>query len=226
VNVTKTVLYLGLTPPKALQEKSDIHLIHFPIIEIIPYPPSHPNLQNAFAQLQQYTHLLFTSKSAVTLFFDYLLLFNIPLHSTQIISIGKATTALLETYGVQVHLTAQRESSEGVVDALKTIPLDKTHFFWPHSALSRTVITDFFHEKQITYTDCPLYHTVIKKQDHTPDLNTIDEIIFTSPSTVDAFLTLFKTLPEDKTLTPIGETTDQYLKSILLKFSFFSPLSQ
>ena len=75
------------------------------------------------------------------------------------------------------------------------------------------MIPDYFLQHEIPYLECTLYDTVIVKPNPLPNLDEFDEIIFTSPSTVEGFLEAYKTLPSDKRLTPIGPVTADSLKS-------------
>ena len=88
----------------------------------------------------------------------------------------------------QDDFTAEDESSEGVVAMLQQMSLEKV--LWPHSALSRRIIADYLGPKCHEWV---LYDTV----------NVFDEVIVTSPSTVDALL---------KHIVPIGNITKEYLQ--------------
>jgi uroporphyrinogen-III synthase len=57
-----------------------------------------------------------------------------------------------------------------------------------------------------------LYDTVTQKLEPKPDLNHVQEIVFTSPSTVLAFLEIFGALPKGKKLIAIGPITQQQLE--------------
>jgi uroporphyrinogen-III synthase len=48
-----------------------------------------------------------------------------------------------------------------------------------------------------------------------PNLAAFDEIVFTSPSTIEAFLAIFGALPRDKILTPVGPVTEAALRLAL-----------
>jgi uroporphyrinogen-III synthase len=69
----KTTLYLG-TDPTEFEGRGCAtgHLIHYPVIKIVPRPLNHPEIRQAFDDIDEYTHLIFTSKNAVKVFFLYL----------------------------------------------------------------------------------------------------------------------------------------------------------
>lgn len=215
--ISHTILYLGLTLPDHLKKTQHVRYLHYPVIRTVPHSPSSANIKQSFNQMQLYTHLLFTSKTAVRLFFEYLPLFGhqiTDLHAKHIIAVGQATAAQIREYDTHVDIVAQRESSEGIIDVLQKEDLSKAHLFWPHSALSRPVITTFLRERLIAFQECTLYDTVKNFSFPKPNLAAINEIFFTSPSTVDAFLNIFGSLPSDKKVTPIGEITADYLNKI------------
>lgn len=208
-----TILYLGLDIPDYLKDQS---VIHYPIIKIVPVPSDSPDIKTAFAELTQYTHIIFTSKNSVRIFVDYLLNFGWNLHhldGKQIIAVGKVTAQCLEHAGIHVNLVSKLETAEGITHDLPQVLFGNSYVFWPHSKLSRSVIPDFLKDNQIKFRDCILYDTVSQKPLPVPDLDKIDEIIFTSPSTVDAFMKIFGSLPRHKVLTAIGPITQVYLNA-------------
>jgi len=169
-------------------------------LEIVP-------LQDGIKELDAVTHLLFTSKNGARLFHAKYS------HVTgkQVVAVGTKTKAALEALGYQDILVAEEETSEGIVKLLRTMDLQDAVFFWPHSKKSRRVIPDFFQEQGITLIESVLYDTVTKKITP-PSLHDMDEIFFTSPSTIDAFLEYYGRIPQDKRLSCQGPITASYLK--------------
>lgn len=204
------ILYLGLEVPEHLQARQ---IVHCPLIKIMPRPKQDPAIAQAFASLQHYTHLIFTSKSAVSIFMDYASQ-SPDLDDKRLIAVGKKTAAKLASYGILHPLVAKEETAEGVVQLLSDLDLAKAHVFWPHSSLSRPIITAWLKQQQVCHCACALYDTIPNIPETIPDLNRFDEIVFTSPSTIDAFLQIYKRFPADKTLTCIGPVTQAYLKSV------------
>lgn len=197
------ILYLGLEPPE------NEEVIHCPIIDVIPRPASDPTIVAAFRDFPLYTHLIFTSKVGVVTFFA--LAEEETVEGKQVIAVGERTAARIEEYRVKVDYVAERETAEGVVDVLLGLSLDDAYCFWPHSALSRRVIPSFFEGEGYLFRECVLYDTVPRKGVELPDLAMIDEIVFTSPSTVEAFRQLVGALPQDKKLVGIGPVTTRAL---------------
>lgn len=207
----KTILYLGTDPVHfESQGRSPGHLIHYPVIKVVPRPVDHPELQASYSDLDKYTHFIFTSKNAVKIFFTH----HDPakLKKKTVIAIGEVTAAHLSLQGITPQFTSRIESQEGLVQLLSAMDLRDAYFFMPRSSKSRPVIAQFFQEKGIRFQACDLYDTVTQALSPKPDLKLIDEIVFTSPSTVTAFLEIFGKLPKGKKLTAIGPVTQDALK--------------
>lgn len=206
-------LYLGLEISKRWQqENQEAEIIHFPIIKTVVRSLDEPEIVRAFLQFEKYTHFILTSKVAVRLFFKALLHFGIPskklLHK-EIIVVGKATAEAVTIHGAEVSYCATEESSEGIVELLKTLNLPRTHFLWPCSSLSRPIIPNFLKQSGICFCQAALYTTLPNPSTELPDAN---ELVFTSPSTVDAFLEAFKMIPWHKKITAIGPITEARLQ--------------
>lgn len=105
-------------------------------------------------------------------------------------------------------LVAEEETAEGVIKILKT--LNDPYVLYPHSARSRSVISEYLTD--IRHKEIIAYDTVSQVPFDPPPLDPFDEIFFTSPSTVDAFLEIYGALP-DKQLIAQGEITRKHLDS-------------
>ncbi len=208
-------LYLGLDCPSSYLDKS---LIPYPVIKIEPVPYESPAIQQALQAVALYTHFIFTSKTAVHLFFTYFLHFGYTvelLRDKEIVVVGKATAKQLENYQLKATTVAEVEQAEGIIQELHQQDLSKAHCFWPHSALSRPLISTYFHKQQYLLTEVIFYDTKTYFPEELIDLAEIDELIFTSPSTVKGFIELFKNIPLDKKLTCLGPITRESLNLIL-----------
>jgi uroporphyrinogen-III synthase len=201
-------LYLGTDP-----ENCDLKdLVHYPIIKTVPLEvPSH-----IWEDFAEYTHILLTSKNAAAIFLTQLK--DKSLKNKKIIAIGKSTAAKLTQEGFAPHLVAQDESQEGVIELLKTQDLHDAYIFYPRSTLARKKLESYLIARGIRHQVCDLYETVFQKPDPFPDFAQIDEIIFTSPSTVKGFIAAFGAIPSNKILTCIGPVTEEELKNLYRSF--------
>ncbi len=198
----KTVLYTGLDAPIS----SDTNVIHTPLIQIVPKDVSEIAL--AFEKAKSATHIIITSKTATTLSSPHLK----SLINKQFISVGAATTCSLQNLGITNILTASNECQEGIIELLETLALTNPFFFWPHSALSRPIISEYFKQKAYPFIEYVLYNTVFKAPAFALNFEQIDEIHFPSSSSVDAFFHFFGAPPKHAKLHTKGPVTSAYLE--------------
>lgn len=212
--MTKRILYLGLDPQHyRRQVKGEV--VHWPVIQIVPRPMSDPCVQETLLRFPLYSHLIVTSKSTIKILSNYLTQLKIKNWKNKItVAVGKVTAAALLEEGIKPARIAQEETAEGLVAELDQLNLTNAHLFWPHSSQARSVIKDFLVAKQVKHTTCILYDPRPYLIDPLPCLEDFDAIVFTSPSTVDAFFQCFKMLPAHLELVPIGPITAQYLNLI------------
>lgn len=201
---SRSILHTGLQPhtPKAGEK-----IVHCPLIRIVPRPFD----VEAFKDMDAYTHLIFTSKSAVEIFCSY----QNEVFGKKIFAVGHATALCLLEHGIQVTQTAQDERAEGLIALLEQCDLSEAYIFWPHSAQARSTLRDYFVRKGLRFCESLLYDTVPLKPELLPDPAQFDEIHFTSPSTVEAFMQFFGQLPQDKILKVIGPVTETAIRQYL-----------
>jgi uroporphyrinogen-III synthase len=203
------ILYLGLDPTRFSHAGT---LVHYPLIRIQPRPWE--SLRDSFRAHATWTHILFTSQTSVSIFFAVCLVMKIT-PCSHFIAVGKATQAKLQEQGAFQITCAENECAEGVVDVLKSMDLKNAHLFFPHSALSRTTIVDFLKENGISHSEAILYEPQPQEIAPRPKIQEFDEIVFTSPSVVDAYISIFGPLPVGKRLTAIGPITQKRMDHFL-----------
>lgn len=186
-------LYLGLDPSRW---KTDLPILHYPVIRIEPKNVEKP------PDFSEITHLLFTSRSAVTHWEHF--------ENKKVLAIGEATGEKLTERSVPFSL-APFATQEGMIELLKTFDLQDAYLLWPRSAKARDVLELYLQSVKVRFQILDLYETHYQKIEPVPSLEGIEEIIFTSPSTVEGFVKIYGALPKDKKLTAIGPITDQAL---------------
>jgi len=194
-----SVLYLGLDP------KGWPHAIHYPVIRteriVSEVPQSWP----------QFTHVIFTSRSAVRHWWEVH-----PSFDKIAIAIGEGTAEELRARGVEP-LVAPEAVQEGVIALLEQIDLENAFIFFPCSKRARPNLTRYLAGRGLRFLRLDLYDTLFQRPDPVPSLEGIDEIVFTSPSTVEGFLRIFADFPRGKNLTAIGPITQKALDRVFSK---------
>ncbi len=191
------ILYLGTDPSRFPRE-----VVHLPLIKTTPLPLS----EQIVVEFNAFTHILLTSPNAATILAN-----QFSLQGKQVFAIGQGTEEVLKSLGVQCAGVASPETQEGMIELLKEQPLENSYLFYPRSSTARPLLKHYLQESGFKHQLCDLYETIFLIPDLLPDLTEFEEIVFTSPSTVKAFLALYKTLPLGIKLTSIGPITEQFL---------------
>jgi uroporphyrinogen-III synthase len=208
----KSILYLGLNPNYYQKEKA---LLHCPVIKIVPREKESLEIQEVFSNIDEYTHIIFTSKNGVRIFFDCMEKFEQAqekLKSKVVIAVGRITALTLEKERVSADFVAGNECQEGIIDILSEIDLEGANILLPRSAIARPLLSGYLLEHEIKHKICSLYDTITHRPNELPDLKDVGEIIFTSPSTVHAFFEIFSYVPENIQLTSLGPITRDVLR--------------
>ncbi|MBQ9230593.1 MAG: uroporphyrinogen-III synthase [Prevotella sp.] len=196
-------LYIGLQTPNA-------DYIHTPLIEIVPVKDD-TALKNAVFNIGDYAYVLFTSRYAVRFFCQY----GLPEGDIRVVSIGPTTTQALQEIGVRKVTQVERDDSYGVIDWFCRQPRGRVLI--PRSDIALSIIPDGLRQLGFDVTTVTAYRNRMPSDVRRIDLNRVDRIVFTSPSTVDNFVYVYGSLPQDKILVTRGRTTqerlNQYLKN-------------
>lgn len=197
-------LYLGLRAPKREG------VIPFPVIKIQPLSDEAEEWSAIKQNLDRVTNLIFTSQTAVEIFCQHC-----SIATARVLAVGEKTQRSLEKRKIPVAATAKPETAEGIIALLEKEHLKQAFVLWPHSALSRTLISDYLTIKEISHLALAIYETVSHFPGPLPDTSSYERITFTSPSTVDAFFLQYPGAHREKELHCIGPVTEARLKALL-----------
>jgi uroporphyrinogen-III synthase len=100
-----------------------------------------------------------------------------------------------------------------MIEMLETMDLEGALIGWPRSSKARTVLGDYLSRRGVSLLSIDLYEPVMQRLEPVTVLATFDEIVFTSSSTVDAFLEIFGSIPWDKKIVSLGPITAKRLGS-------------
>ena len=192
----KKTLYLGIDPQFF---KSDNHVIHYPVIKLIP--------REVKEVIQPFTYCLLTSKNSLQFLKKHL-----DVKDLKCISIGPSTSQSLKEEGVVPFLECTIHTQEGMIEEIGKLS-KKSSFLYPRSSRARPLLASFLEKEGYSYQVLDLYDTILQKPDRKISLVEIDEIVFTSPSTVDGFFEIFPQVPERIRVTFQGVVTEGYYKN-------------
>ena len=211
----KSALYLGIDPTHF---KTDKQIIHMPLLRILQRPMDSKELQRIFGHIPQYTHVVFTSKSAVKFFFSYFRDHGHKieeLNDKHILAIGHVTAHYLKEEGIAPGYIAADETEEGLVRVLAQLELKNAYVLLPKSSLPKSHLIHFLVEHEVRYQACVLYDACEEIPKEPIDLDYIDEVIFTNPLTVDTFFSIYPEIPSSIKLHPLGNITREALRTKL-----------
>ena len=218
-----------------LQARYGGEVIHTPLIALKPVEDQR-ELMAAIADIDSYDYLLFTSRFAVKHWFEA----GGTCGRARVVAIGEVTKRWLKEergerreereYSIRdEHIeergerreerdyfcveTVWKDDSYGVVSWFEGQPRGRVLI--PRSNLAKNIIPDGLQALGFTVKCVTAYVNVMPEHPQRIDLDTIDQIVFTSPSTIDNFIKLYGHLPPGKKYLIRGVVTEERLKGIV-----------
>lgn len=199
------ILVLGTHPEKYT------HLgiiVHRPIVKCVGLD-DYSKLDGVLKGLGRFNWLIFTSANGVKFFFERLRLNGLDartLCSLKVAVIGKTTGLRLASFGISADLVAHTESSEGLLEEFKKLDMRSKNALLPQASAASGELAEGLVAMGATIEEVPVYQTIeIEPAD--VDLEYIDKILFTSGSTVRAFVKKFGPMPAHIRACCLGEPT-------------------
>lgn len=192
------VYYTGTQLP-ALHAPGDRYH-HAPLIRIEATGTEQPSTEG-------YDWVVFTSRNGVRHYTQ-------PVAGVRVASVGPSTTAALKARGIRVDYESPTQSAEGLIDFFRQ--QTPCRILLPRSAKGLKALTEGLQGHDVT--DLPVYDTVTNPAAVRDDISRYEKIVFTSPTTVRAFLDLYGA--EDVSqhlLVAIGPTTLAAIEEMLLR---------
>ena len=128
-------------------------------------------------------------------------------------SVGPVTSHELKKRGINPDFESPTESAEGLIDFFRAQP--QAHILLPRSDKGLKVLSDALEASGHNVTDLPVYHNIPEPNPVIQNLQDYDKVVFTSPSTVEAFKAIYKA--EDTKhllLVAKGKTTYEAIQTI------------
>ena len=199
------VLILGNHPQK-YQRLGNI--VHRRIIDCVPiddYSEADAVLKN----IDTFDWLIFTSVNGAKYLFERLYATGKDaraLAGAKIAAIGKTTADRLTEFGISADMVPLNESSEGLLEEFGKLDMKNKKVLLPQSKIASKQLPDGLLNMQAVIEKMPVYKTI----DIDPgaiDFDCIDQILFTSGSTVRAFIKRYGCVPAGIKVYCLGQPT-------------------
>jgi uroporphyrinogen III methyltransferase/synthase len=187
------VLVLGTHPEKHSHLGT---IIHRPIVDCVPLE-DYSQLYDALKRLDTFDWLVFTSANGVRFFFDRLHSSGSDARSLSPMKaavIGKTTTQQLLGFGIVADIVPDIESSTGLLEKFRTIDMKNKNILLPQAKVASKELPEGLVKFGAKVDVVPVYQTV-EMEPEDVDFEHIDKILFTSGSTVRAFVKKFGKVP-------------------------------
>lgn len=199
------VLVLGNHPEKY---KHLGNIVHRQIIDCVGID-DYSEVDEMIESIQNFDWIVFTSVNGAKYLFQRLHKIGIDtrkLASAKIAAIGKTTAARLLEYGIIPDMVPENESSAGLVEEFGKIEMSNKKVLLPQAEISSTELPDGLLNMKADIKKVTVYRTIDRDPGQI-DFDSIDKILFTSGSTVRAFVKYFKEVPSHIKVYGLGQPT-------------------
>jgi uroporphyrinogen III methyltransferase/synthase len=204
------ILLLGNYPERYAHLGTIVHRQIIQCVETNDGSQTARSLQNTGKQ----DWIVFTSGNGIKFFFKKLYALGLDariFENTKFAVIGKASGERLSEFGIKADLTAEIESSTGLLNAFAPIDVAGLSILLPQAEVSSAQLPEGLAARGAKIEKLTVYKTIEKEVDDV-DLDYIDQILFTSGSTVKAFVKKFGSVPEHIEALCLGEPTQTTAK--------------
>jgi len=204
------VLVLGTHPEKYSHLGT---IVHRPIVKCVSLK-DYSRFDEILKRLEAFDWLVFTSAHSVRYFFERLRTIGSDtrsLASVRIATIGKTTAGELAGFGILADLVPDNESSAGLLEKFSTMDMNSKRVLLPRAKVASRELPDGLTGMGVEVVEAHAYMTVeIEPAD--VDFEHIDQILFTSGSTVRAFVKKFGQVPSKVKVYCLGTPTQTEAK--------------
>jgi uroporphyrinogen III methyltransferase/synthase len=181
-------------------------VVEFPTIEIKPWE-DRSLLDQAIAQIDQYSWIVFTSANGVDIFFNRLFELGMDsriLRNVRFAVIGSETAECLKRYGIVSDLVPREFTSEGLLDAFRQLKTDfkGENLLFPVSEIARDILPNELEGMGAQVNVVSVYRTLIPEYSR-DEIDAVfglepDLVTFTSSSTVANLVRILDGQPRKK----------------------------
>jgi uroporphyrinogen III methyltransferase/synthase len=187
------IMVLGMHPEKY---KHLGNIVHRRIIDCVPIE-DYCKVDAVLKHFNTFDWIVFTSANGVRFFFQRLHAINSDtraLASVKVAAIGKTTAESLTEFGILADMYPDTESSAGLLEKFSSIGVKDKKILLPQSEIASHELPDGLVDMGAIIEKLPIYKT-IETEPGGIDFDYIDQILFTSGSTVRAFIKKFGQVP-------------------------------
>lgn len=202
----KRILFTGLSKERFFTKGTFFHL---PLIKIEPLG-NYADFDNCLKDIAEFDWIVFCSRYGVQYFFQRLNKIGYDarrLNKIKIAAIGGSTQNRLLDYGILADLVPKEESSRGLINEFKKIDIKDKRIFLLRSDLSDKGFKQALEKQGARVISAVAYRNVMPENLPELNLESFDEIMFTSPSGVRNFRKRYTSVPKKVKVSCIGNIT-------------------
>jgi uroporphyrinogen III methyltransferase/synthase len=187
------VLVLGTHPEKYAHLGT---IVHRPIVKCVGLE-DYSRFDDILGQLETFDWLIFTSANSVRFFFERLRRIGSDARSlacVKVAAIGRTTAGELAGFGILADLVPDNESGAGLLEKFGAMDMTNKKVLLPRAKVASPELPEGLALLGATVEEVPAYMTV-ENEPADVDFEHIDQILFTSGSTVRAFIKKFGSVP-------------------------------
>ncbi len=197
-------LYTGSVCP-------DPNYIWTPLIKLTALSDTGALTQSA-QEIATYQYIIFTSRHAARFWIEAAGEDFVMPESTKVVAIGETTANELADLGIRVDMMPEKDDSHGMVEMMTA--QERGRVLIPRSDKALPIIPEGLRALGFDVTTITAYENKVNRSARRVKMEDVDTIIFTSPSTIDAFVEIYGSVPEDKNIVCRGRITEAHLNSI------------
>jgi len=183
-------------------------IIHRPLIKSVPLD-DYTQADKVLKRLNTFDWIVFTSTNGVEFFFQRLNAVGLDTRSigtVKVAAIGKTTAEKLKTFGVLVDMQPSLESSTGLLEEFKKVSVKGKRILLVRPKVGSSMLLDGLADADAAIEAVVVYRNVDIEPEET-DFDFIDQILFTSGSTIRAFLKRYGSVPDGIKVYCLGQPT-------------------
>ena len=183
-------------------------IIHRPLIKSVPLD-DYTQADKALKRLDAFDWIVFTSTNGVEFFFQRLNVIGLDtraIGTVKIAAIGKTTSEKLKTFGVLADIQPKLESSIGLVEEFRKVSVKDKRILLVRPKVGSSMLLDGLADTKADVEAVVVYKNIDIEPEEI-DFDFIDQILFTSGSTIRAFLKIYGSLPDGIKVYCLGQPT-------------------